>query len=102
MGLEVEGEGDEERDRECEERDLRSLVEEEEERVVWWRSCPWKVDVERESFFVVVWVTRAGRAAVYVCCNTSREGVGSKTCGRLHLPFRASLPAAAITLHKKI
>ena len=31
MGLEVEGEGDEERDRECEERDLRSLVEEEEE-----------------------------------------------------------------------
>tara|TARA_A100001035_G_C27562046_1_gene399050 strand:+ start:331 stop:468 length:138 start_codon:yes stop_codon:yes gene_type:complete len=31
VGLEVEGEGDEERDRECEERDLRSLVEEEEE-----------------------------------------------------------------------
>ena len=36
------------------------------------------VDVD-ERAFVVVWVTRAGRAAVYVCCNTSREGVGSKS-----------------------
>ena len=67
--------------------------------------CPWKVDVERESFFVVVWVTRAGRAAVYVCCNTSREGVGSKSWTR-NSQLNPSIPSkfdrTAITLHKKI